>query len=71
MSDFRIGMAFFYEEETKKAVALENSVVMIADLVLWSIAYAVPSESVGAPSSSVAAAFYVWLLPLWHRFRYK
>ena len=61
----------FYEEETERAIALENSVVMIAALVPWSIACAVPLESVGAPSSSVAAAAYVWLLPLWHWFRYK
>lgn len=61
----------FYVEETKRAIALENSVVMIAALVPWSIACAVPLESVGAPSSSVAAAAYLWLLPLWHWFRYK
>lgn len=47
------------------ALNLENSVVVIAALIPWSIAAAVPLASVGAPATGVLFAFFLYLLPLW------
>ena len=54
------------EDREEMALAMEDSVVVMAALVPWSIACAVPLESVGAPMSAIPAAVYLWLLPLWH-----
>lgn len=51
------------------ALALEDSAVVVAPLVPWSIACAVPLASVGAPSGSVGFACFLYLLPLWHLLR--
>lgn len=48
------------------AIDLENSVVVIAPLIPWSIAGAVPLTSAGAPTASLLAACYLYLLPLWY-----
>ena len=53
----------------ERAVSLENSAVVIAPLIPWSIAGAVPLASVGAPLSSIALAFYLYLIPIWYFFR--
>ena len=47
------------------AIDLENSAVVIAPLVPWSIAGATPLSSVGAPTASLLAACFLYLLPLW------
>ncbi len=47
------------------AIDLENSVVVLAPLIPWSIAGVVPLEAVGAPLSSIPWAVYLWVLPLW------
>ena len=47
------------------AISLENSVIVIAPLIPWSIAGSVPLAILGAPTSSLLAAFYLFLLPLW------
>jgi NhaC family Na+:H+ antiporter len=53
------------EPDPKKlAIYLENSVVVIAPLIPWSIAGAVPLASVGAPTSSILVAFFLYLLPI-------
>ena len=44
---------------------LEDTAVVIAPLVPWSIACAVPLASAGAPVSAVLCAYYLYLLPLW------
>lgn len=54
------------ENREEMALAMEDSVVVMAALVPWSIACAVPLESVGAPASAIPAAVYLWFLPLWH-----
>lgn len=56
------------DEETRRryAVTLENTVVLIAPLVPWSIACATPLNSVGAPDSSILFAVYLYAVPLWH-----
>ena len=48
------------------AIDLENTAIVIAPLIPWSIAGAVPIASIGAPTLCIAAAFYLWFLPLWH-----
>lgn len=51
---------------------LEDSAVVLAALIPWSIAGAVPLATVGAPTNSILAASYLYLLPcwqLWHRRR--
>lgn len=45
---------------------LENTVVVIAPLIPWSIAGAVPLATVGAPTVSILTACYLYLLPLWN-----
>ena len=50
------------------AIDLENSVVVIAPLIPWSIAGAVPLTSAGAPTASRLAAFFLYLLPIYYLF---
>ena len=54
------------EPDTKEmAMILENTVIVMAPLIPWSIASAVPLATVGAPMGSIAVACYLYLLPLW------
>ncbi len=57
-------------EKDKKqfAIDLENSVVVIAPLIPWSIAGAVPLTSAGAPTASLFAACFLYLLPVYYLF---
>lgn len=48
------------------ACHLENTAVVIAPLIPWSIAGAVPLATVGAPSACILTACYLYLLPLWN-----
>ena len=50
------------------AAYLENSVILVAALIPWSIACAVPLSTVEAPLSAAVAAFYLYLLPVWYFF---
>ena len=53
------------EPDTDKfAVLMEDTVVVIAPLVPWSIAGGVPLASIGAPVSSVLCACFLYLLPV-------
>ena len=45
---------------------LENTAVVTAPLIPWSIADAVPLVTVGAPTLSILTAFYLFLVPLWN-----
>lgn len=45
-------------DRQKMAIDLENTVIVIAPIIPWSIAGAVPVASVGAPAACVLAAFY-------------
>lgn len=51
-------------EKSSFALDLENTVVVIAPMIPWSIAGAVPLAAIGAPNISIAVAFYLYLLPL-------
>lgn len=54
------------EPDNKKlALTLENTAVLVAPLVPWSIAGAVPLASVGAPAAGILFACFLYLLPLW------
>ncbi len=49
----------------KLVVTLADTVVVIAPLVPWSIAGAVPLAMLGAPAASVCFAFFLIITPLW------
>ena len=49
----------------KRALDLENTTVLVAAMVPWSIACATPLTSVNAPSSSVFFAFFLYFVPVW------
>lgn len=52
-------------DESDFAIHLENTAVVVAPLVPWSIAGGVPMAAIGAPiNSSILAAWYLYLLPL-------
>lgn len=52
-------------DKIKMAASLENTAIVIAPLIPWSIAGAVPVATIGAPESCVVAAVYLWMLPIW------
>lgn len=52
-------------DREKMALHLEDSVIVVAALVPWSIAAAVPLAAADAPSTGVFAACFLYLLPLW------
>ena len=51
-------------DRQKFAIYLENSVVLIAPTIPWSIASGVPLTSAGAPVLSICMAFYLFLVPV-------
>lgn len=54
------------QEPEGLASHLENTVVVVAPLIPWSIAGAVPLAAVGAPAACILTACYLYLLPLWN-----
>ena len=53
------------DDRQEMALALENSVIVIAALIPWSIAGSVPLAILNAPLSSIPMASYLFLLPIW------
>ena len=53
------------DEGPRCAIDLEDTAVVVAPLIPWSIAGAVPLATVSAPLSAMAAACYLYLIPLW------
>ena len=53
-----------YADRGRLALDLEDTAVVIAPLIPWSIAGAVPLAAVGAPTTAVLASLYLILLPL-------
>lgn len=49
----------------KRAIYLENTAVVLSPMIPWSVAATTPLAAVGAPLLSVAAAVYLYILPLW------
>ena len=54
-----------FESKEEQALILENTVILLAALIPWSIAGSVPLASVGAPMSSMLYAVYLYFIPLW------
>ncbi len=50
---------------SKLAVNIENTAVILAPMVPWSIACTVPLSTISAPTSSLIFAFYLYLIPIW------
>jgi hypothetical protein len=46
------------------AIDLEDSAVLVAPLVPWSIAAATPLTTVGAPTGSILFAFFLYMVPI-------
>ena len=59
------------DDPSDTAIDLEDTAVVVAPLVPWSIAGAVPLNAVGAPGISVLLACYLYLLPVWRLIRRK
>lgn len=51
-------------DQTNQAIDLEDTAVIIAPLIPWSIAGAVPLAAINAPTLSLVAATFLYLLPL-------
>lgn len=54
-----------YDDRERMAIDLEDTAVILSPLVPWSIAGGVPLTSVGAPTTALLFACYLYLLPLW------
>lgn len=54
-----------YDNEQEMALALEDTTIVLAALLPWSVASAVPLAALGASSWGIAAAVYLYLQPLW------
>ena len=52
-------------DDEKRAIYLENTAVVLSPIIPWSVAATTPLAAVGAPIFSVAAAVYLYILPLW------
>lgn len=50
--------------ESRQAIDLEDSAVIVPAMIPWSIACAVPLSIIGAPMASIAAACFLYLLPI-------
>lgn len=60
-----------FDSKQELAVALEDTVVVIAGIVPWCIAISVPLATIGAANTAIPCAVYLFLLPLWRLIRYK
>ena len=58
-----------YQDKEQLALDLEDTAVVIAPLIPWSIAGGVPLSTIGAPIAAITAAVYLILLPLWRAFQ--
>lgn len=56
-------------DRQRLALCMEDTVIVTAALIPWSIASALPLGSIGAPTVSLLAASFLYLLPLWSMFR--
>lgn len=54
------------KDRDRIAIHLENTAVVVAPLIPWSIACAVPLASVDAPMWCILTACYLYLLPIWN-----
>ena len=54
-----------YTDRQRLAVDLEDTAVVVAPLIPWSIAGAVPLAATGAPTAAILTSFYLILLPIY------
>lgn len=54
-------------DKKELALYLENTAIVIAPLIPWSIACAVPLATIGAPVASILFACYLYLIPVWNQ----
>lgn len=54
------------EDKKQLASYLEDTAVIVAPLMPWSIAVTVPLTSIGAPMAALLPAFFLYLIPLWN-----
>ncbi|HHV95562.1 MAG TPA: sodium:proton antiporter, partial [Clostridiaceae bacterium] len=52
------------KDQNELAITLEDTAVVIAPLIPWSIASVVPIAAISAPTSCILAACYLYLLPI-------
>ena len=53
-----------YTDREELAMDIENSGILIAGLIPWSIACSIPLSMLGAENSAILYAFLLWLIPL-------
>lgn len=53
-----------YDDREELAMDIENSGILIAGLIPWSIACSIPLSMLGAGNSAILYAFLLWLIPL-------
>lgn len=51
-------------DNNERALAIENTSVVIAAIVPWTVAFLIPIHTIGAPKTSAIFACYLWLLPI-------
>ena len=56
------------EDKQNMAIILENIIVLLAGLIPWNIAMAVPLKTIDIGLMSGLFAFYLYFLPLWNLF---
>lgn len=54
------------EDKQNMAIILENTIVLLAGLIPWNIAMAVPLKTIDIGLMSGLFAFYLYFLPLWN-----
>lgn len=54
-----------YDDASQKATDLEDSVIVVAAMIPWSIACSAVISASGAPALSSAASIYIYLIPAW------
>ena len=54
-----------YKDSERRALDMEDTVVVIAPLIPWSIAGTVALASAGAPSKCLITSCFLYVLPLW------
>lgn len=54
------------KDKQEMAIVLEDTAVIMCALVPWSVAAAVPLATIGASSSSLLYAFYLYLIPIYN-----
>ena len=56
------------EDKQNMVIILENTIVLLAGLIPWNIAMAVPLKTIDIGLMSGLFAFYLYFLPLWNLF---